>query len=83
MVFVRSDYMSVNEIADLWGFSHDTALRWVTKYADKDAVEVHGGAYYVHKDEVLLWKHTYDQFFTARRLAHVPFKRLHELVVAK
>lgn len=83
MAFKRGDYMSMKEIADLWGFSHDSALRWTLKYADRDAVEVHGGAYYVHKDEVLRWKAAFDGLYPDGKLAHIPFKKLHELVASR
>ena len=83
MAFRRDDYMSIQEIADDWGFSHDTALRWLKKYADKDAVEVHGGKYYAHKDEVHRWKAAYERNYMPMKLAQVPFKKLSELVAAE
>ena len=76
MAFRVHDYMTTQQIADDWGFSEDTALRWLRKYADKDAVEVHGGRYYVHKDEVHRWKADYDKKYLPMKLAQIPFKKL-------
>lgn len=80
MAFNASDYMTVKEIAADWGFSDDTALRWVKKYADKDSIEVHGGRYFVHKEEVHRWKAAYDHHYLPMKLATVPFKKLGQLV---
>ena len=83
MAFKRDDYMSIQEIAKDWGFSHDAALRWLQKYADKDAVEVYGGMYFAHKDEVHRWKAAYDGMYPGVKLPHIPFKKLSEVVARR
>jgi DeoR/GlpR family transcriptional regulator of sugar metabolism len=74
-MFNRDDYMSVEEIASDWGFSRDTARRWIRKYADKSFVRLHQGMYYVHKDEVNRWRAAYEGKYPVKGL-RVQFARL-------
>lgn len=56
-VFNRDDFMNVPEIAAEFRVSGDAVRRWIhKKYLDPIHVEVHGGAYYVTKEAVQLWK---------------------------
>lgn len=56
-MFNKDDYMTVADIMADFKAARSTVTRWIAKgYLDKQYVEVHGGQYYIHKDEVNRWK---------------------------
>lgn len=60
-MFNRDDFMTVSEIAAEFNVSTDAVLRWINKkYLHPSQVEVHGGKYYVNKEEVQQWKNALD-----------------------
>lgn len=78
-MFNKDDYMTVEEIASDWGMNVETIRRWIRKgYADRKMVEVHGGKYWVHKEEVHRWRAAYEGTYPikGRRVPFAPVRRL-------
>ncbi len=56
---LERDYLTIEEIAKQFDCAPSTVTRWRRKYFDKAFVEVSGGRYFVHKDEVERWRQKY------------------------
>lgn len=71
---IESDYLNTEDIATEFSCSTETARRWIDKYFDRSAVEVMGGRYYVHKNEVQRWRERYGDVkpVRGRRLRNLP-----------
>ena len=56
-MFVREDFMTVEEAADDFGISPNGVRRWLTKgYIPDRYIEIHGGRYYIAKEGLELWR---------------------------
>ena len=60
-MFVRDDFMNVQEIAAEFKVGHQAVRRWIYKhYLSPENVEIHNGQYFVKKEGVQLWKNALD-----------------------
>ena len=56
-MFIREDYMTVDEAAADFGVTANGVRRWITKgYLPEKFIEVHGGRYFIAKEGLELWR---------------------------
>ena len=56
-MFVREDFLTVDEAAEDFGVSSNAVRHWIKKgYIPDKYVELHGGRYFLAKEGLELWR---------------------------